>query len=745
MTTMTRYPTAEELARSLGGRRNAKGWMARCPAHEDRHASLSISESSDGTRVLWKCHAKCPQDDVKRALIRGGWWPEDMATMELFQPTRPAVKPVTNRKAVATYQYRDAGGTVVHETLRYEPKDFRQRAVLPDGSHEWSLAKVFTVLSRLPDLLASTGPVWIVEGEKDADNLAATGAIATTVPMGAGKWKAHYGDWLRGREVRIVPDNDDAGRSGARIIAKALAGIATSVVVVTLPVEGKGADVSDYLAGGATLADLDALVADASATEAIAVIDDAPDATAIDHQPLTDLGNAERLIARHGLNLRYAHAWKSWLLWDGMRWQRDATGGVMRLAAETIRELTNVASAERSPDMPSARRTALVKHAERSESRQRLEACLALAQNLPDVGILPDALDRDWWSLNVATGTVDLRSCTLAPHRREDYITRIVAYKGKPLAWLPGVRPPLTRFYAFLKRVQPDAATRVFIQRALGYSITGSTRERRLFVSHGGGRNGKTTLLELIRDIVEGYSQVLPSDILMAKKHASGAGGASPDIASLHGARFVLCAETDQGGRLNEGRVKWVTGDDTVQARRLYEAPFTFTPSHTIWLTTNHRPTVRDGGEALWDRLILIPFDVRIPDDEQDKALPEALRAEAEGILAWLIEGAHGWHRDGLNPPGNVLAATDSYRVDNDWFAEFIDSACEVRDGLQVPSADLHRAYAAWAAASSERPLTPTALGILLRERGFIAAKATGGKRVWTGIRLARDVMDLDG
>lgn len=745
MATMTRYPSAEELARSLGGKRAAKGWIARCPAHEDRHASLSISDSADGTRVLWKCHAKCPQDDVKRALIANGWWPEDMATMELVRLSRPVVKPVPNREPVATYQYRDASGTVVHETLRYEPKDFRQRAVLPDGSHEWSLSKVTTVLYRLPELLASDGPVWIVEGEKDADNLANAGAIATTVPMGAGKWKQHYAEWLKGREVRIVPDNDEAGRSGARTIAKALAGIASSVVLVTLPVDGKGADVSDYLAGGATLADLEALVADASASGFIAVDEDRADATAIDHQPLTDLGNAERLIARHGLNLRYVHAWRSWLLWDGMRWQRDATGAVMRLAAETIRELTNVASAERSPDMPSARRTALVKHAERSESRQRLEACLALAQNLPGVGISPDALDRDWWALNVATGTVDLRSCTLAPHRREDYITRIVAHKGRPLSWTPGVRPRIDAFYAFLSRVQPDPATKKFLQRALGYSITGSTRERRLFVLHGVGRNGKTTLVELIRDILgDGYSQVVPSEILMAKKHAASAGGASPDLAALHGARFVLCAETDQGGRLNEGRVKWVTGDDTVQARRLYEAPFTFTPSHSIWLTTNHRPTVRDGGEALWDRLILIPFDVRIPDAEQDKTLPEALRAEAEGILAWLIEGAHAWYRDGLNPPGNVLAATDSYRVDNDWFAEFLDTACEVREGLQVPSADLHRAYAAWAAASSERPLTPTALGILLRERGFVASKSTGGKRVWTGIRVAREEMALD-
>ena len=157
--------------------------------------------------MLWKCHAKCPQEDVKRALIARGVWPEDGSRMEMVQP-RPRVKPVQGRREVAVYQYRDANGTVVHETVRYEPKDFRQRAIVPGKPPVWSLSGVETVLYRLPELLASQGPVWIVEGEKDADNLAGTGAIATTVTSGSCRTMTSRDGWVRGlspRRWRVLP------------------------------------------------------------------------------------------------------------------------------------------------------------------------------------------------------------------------------------------------------------------------------------------------------------------------------------------------------------------------------------------------------------------------------------------------------------------------------------------------------------------------------------------------------------
>ena len=743
MTTMTRYPTAEELARRLGGRRNAKGWMAKCPAHEDRHASLSISESSDGTRVLWKCHAKCPQEDVKRALIRGGSWPEDMAAMELVQPTRPAVKPVTNRKAVATYQYRDADGTVVHETLRYEPKDFRQRAVLPNGDHEWSLAKVFTALYRLPELLASTGPVWIVEGEKDADNLAATGAIATTVPMGAGKWKTHYGDWLRGREVRIVPDNDDAGRAGARTIAKALAGIATSVVVVTLPVEGKGADVTDYLAGGATLADLEALVADASASEAVEAVPDEPKPMAAtgDGMPLTDLGNAERLLRTHGTDLRYCVAWKSWLVWTGTHWERDAGDHeVRRRAVETILDLTNVAAVDFSPDLQPAQRTALVKHSERSQSVNRVAAMVDMARSRPNVIVSPERLDDEPYLVNFGNGTLDLRNGDFRTQRRDDRITRMIRWNGQPSRYDPDLESkPNSTWERFVARVLPDPEVRRFAQMAMGYSLIGITSERIMMILYGTGRNGKSTFIETCQAAFGEYSLTVPSSLFLASKDSRGGGSATPDVASLYRARLVTSQETPEGGRFDEARVKWITGDDTISARRLYESPFTFEPSHTVWLSTNHRPVVRGGGHALWDRMRSIPFTERIRDNEVQGDLKKRLREELPSVMAWIVGGTRDYQRsEGLIVPRAVDLAGATYREDSDWFGGFMETRCVVDEDETALAGELHKAYNAWAAEANEKPMTPTALGNALRERGMTSYKTGHGARAWRGIGLMK-------
>lgn len=739
---MVRYPTADELARSLDGRRIGKRWAVRCPAHDDRHASLSIGESDDGSRVLWKCHAQCPQDDVKRALIARGLWPEDGSRMEMAQPARPAVRPVaTARKVIATYQYRDADGTVVHETLRYQPKDFRQRAILADGSYEWSLADVKTVLYRLPELLASDGPVWIVEGEKDADALAALGATVTTVPMGAGKWRAHYADWLRGRDVRIVPDNDDAGRAGARTIATALAGIASSVVVVSLPVTGKGADVSDYLAGGATLADLEALLADATATEAVEAVPELsrPVAETGDGLPLSDIGNARRLLKAHGTDLRYCVTWKSWLVWSGTHWERDAEDHeVRRRAVDTILDLTNVAAVDNTPHMPAAQRTALVRHSERSQSVNRVAAMVNLARSEPNVKVGPDQLDDDPCLLNFGNGTLNLRTGEFRTQRRDDLITRMIRWNGQPARFDPDLESkPNSPWERFVARVLPDHEVRRFVQMAMGYTLIGETTERIMLILYGTGRNGKSTFIETCQAAFGEYSLTVPSSLFLASKDNRGGGAATPDIASLYRARLVTSQETPEGGRLDEARVKWITGDDTISARRLYEAPFTFQPSHTVWLSTNHRPVVRGGGNALWDRMRSIPFTERIRDNEIQGDLKRRLRDDLPTVMAWIVDGARDYQREGrLIVPRAVEMAGETYREDSDWFGGFLEARCIQGDHETALAGELHKAYSAWAAESSERPMTPTALGNALRERGMVSYKTGHGLRGWRGIRL---------
>ena len=740
MTIATRYPTAEEIARSLGGKRSGNGWSMRCVAHEDARASLSVSETSDGSRVLWKCHAGCTQEEVQRAFIARRLWPEDIATMQTTVPAisaRPVVKPLVKPTVVAVYQYRDADGTVVHETVRYDPKKFKQRTVLPDGSHEWSLAKTWTVLYRLPELLASTGPVWMVEGEKDADNLAAAGAVATTMPMGAGKWKTHYGDWLRGRDVRIIPDNDDAGRSGARIIGKALAGIAASIVIVTLPVDGKGADVTDYLGTGATLADLEALVASASVagvTEAVTK----PMASTGDGFPLTDLGNAERLLRAHGNDLRYCVAWRSWLVWTGTHWEPDAGDhDVRRRAVDTILDLTNVAAVDFTPDLQPAQRTALVRHSERSQSANRIAAMVDMARSRPGVIVSPSSLDADPYLVNFGNGTLNLRNGQFHVQRRGDAITRMIRWNGEPSRYDPDLQSrPGGTWERFVSRVLPDPDVRRFAQVAMGYTLGGQPHERIMVILYGTGRNGKSTFIETCMAAFGEYALTVPSSLFLASKDGRGGGSATPDIASLYRVRLVTSQETPEGGRLDEARVKWITGDDTISARRLYEAPFTFEPSHTVWLSTNHRPVVRGGGHALWDRMRSIPFAERIRDDEIESDLKVRLRQELPAVMAWIIDGARVMRTDGLSVPSAVRLAGVSYREDSDWFGGFMEARCRVADDATALAGELHRAYSAWASESSEKLMTPTALGNALRERGMASFKTGAGVRAWRGIGL---------
>lgn len=746
MVTQTSFPTAAEIAGRLGGKRTGSGWVMRCVAHDDAHASLSVGQSQDGARVLWKCHANCTQEAVKEALISLGIWPSEFASNA--PAARPVVRPVASAspraRQVAIYKYRREDGTTVHETVRYEPKAFRQRAIKDDGTHDWSLAKVQTVLYRLPELLASDGPVWVVEGEKDADNLAEAGAIATTVPMGAGKWREYYGKWLAGREVRIIPDNDRAGQAGAETIAKALDGIAASVVVVHLPIDNPGGDVTDFLAGGGTLADLERFAVDQSRQAVMPAEPMAkPMAETADGFPLTDLGNAERLLVRHGVDLRYCVEWKCWLHWTGSYWQRDnGDHQVRRLAVDTILDLTNVASYDQSPDITAQQRTALVRHSERSQSSRSISSMIDMARSRPGVIVSPGELDRDPWLVNFANVTYDLKSGHCTPPARSDLITKLIRWNGKPAVY-DHEEPPRSQLWeSFLRRVLPDEEVRRFVQTAMGYSLIGTTSERIMIILYGSGKNGKSTFIEACQAAVGEYSLTVPSSLFLASREGRGGGSATPDIASLYRVRLVTSQETPEGGRLDESRVKWITGNDTISARNLYESPFTFEPTHTVWLSTNHRPIIRAGGEAIWDRMRPVPFLERIRADEIRVDLKERLRGELHAIMAWIIEGARMYVEHGLTAPPAVLGATATYKEDSDWFGGFLESRCILSPHSIALAGQLHHAYNNWAVENNERPMTPTALGNTLRERGFISHKTGIGHRAWKGLSMNTSAVD---
>ncbi|MFN3763256.1 MAG: phage/plasmid primase, P4 family, partial [Anaerolineae bacterium] len=325
-------------------------------------------------------------------------------------------------------------------------------------------------------------------------------------------------------------------------------------------------------------------------------------------------------------------------------------------------------------------------------------------------------------------GTIDLRSGELRPHNPDDLITKIA-----PVDYIPDAQAPT--WEAFLHRIM-DGNERLiaFLQRAVGYSLTGDTSERVLFILYGTGANGKTTFLETLRALLGDYGIQAPADTLLVGRE-----NAVPnDIARLRGARFIAVSEISEGRRLAEVLVKSLTGRDTITARFLYSEFFEFRPEGKIWLATNHKPIIRGTDKAIWDRIRLIPFTVTIPEAEQDKHLVEKLKRELPGILAWAVRGCLEWQTSGLGVPEEVRSATEAYRAEMDVIGAFIADRCILSAGARVKAGDLYEAYRKWCEENKEEPLNKIAFGLRLAERGLVSERDMHA-RYWRGIGLLTD------
>jgi putative DNA primase/helicase len=435
----------------------------------------------------------------------------------------------------------------------------------------------------------------------------------------------------------------------------------------------------------------------------------------------TDLGNAARLVHRHGRNLRYCWLWGKWLVWDGKRWVKDDTGEVYRLAKEAVASIYQEAAAALDDEL----RKALAKHAMRSEAGARIKEMVDLARS--DVPVMPDALDAWPDLLNTEAGTIDLRTGELREHRREDLITKIA-----PVEYDPGAAAPA--WDAFLERVLPSEELRGFVQRAVGYSATGDTSEQCMFINHGTGANGKSTFQETAAAALGDYAMRTPTETLLAKR----SDGVPNDVARLKGARFVSASETEEGRRLAESRIKDLTGQDTISARFMRAEFFDFTPTHKLWLSTNHKPEIRGTDTAIWRRIRLVPWSVAIPPAEQDKKLAEKLRSELPGVLAWIVRGCLEWRRGGLWAPDAVRRATVEYRAEMDILGAFLAECCVLGDDQNVAAADLYRAYGEWCKDTGEAPVKQRRFGGQLTERGGFKRYRGGkdGGHRWRGLDL---------
>lgn len=445
----------------------------------------------------------------------------------------------------------------------------------------------------------------------------------------------------------------------------------------------------------------------------------------------TDLGNAECMVHRHGLDVRYCHPWKKWLIWDGTRWRTDDTAAAERFAIETVRLFYAEASRTENDDS----RKALVDWGRKCESRQKRDAMIDTARVLEGVPILPADLDAAPWLLNCLNGTLNLKTGKLRDHCREDYLTRHL-----PIAYTPKARCKL--WLAFLNRIfDGNEDVIVFVRKAVGYALTGITHEQCVFIPWGSGANGKSTFLRTLQALLGPHAQQAAPELLTVRRwnqHPT-------EIAELHGARLITAIETGKGRQLNETLIKQMTGDDKLRGRFMRQDFFEFVPQFKLWLATNHRPVIKGTDHAIWRRIRLLPFDITIPKAEQNKNLLEKLKGELPGILAWAVKGCLRWQREGLEPPEKVSTATESYRSEMDVMGRFIAECCVVHQDATAKAGELYRTYVEWCEANGERAESQQTFGTELGERGYEKYKGDGTHK-WRGIGVLatkREVLDI--
>lgn len=446
----------------------------------------------------------------------------------------------------------------------------------------------------------------------------------------------------------------------------------------------------------------------------------------------TDSGNAELLVATHGYDFKYLHDSKKWLAWDGRRWGHDGTAEIHRAAKATIRAMPERAKLIEDD----AQRAAFLKFATKSESRHSLDNMVALARNETRVAALSPQFDKDQWLLNVSNGTVDLKTGVLREHRRQDLITKLCPVEFDPSAKCP-------RWLLFLEEIFPaQPETISFLQRSVGYSLTGDTEEQCFWMLIGVGKNGKSKFMEAIKAMLGDYAVSTSMDTFTAKRTDGNAVNPRDGMANLAGARLVWASESDEGKRLSEAAIKAMTGGESIRTARIYQDDFEFKPTFKIWLSTNHELGIRGSDEGIWRRPRRVNFDFVVPVAQRDLQLGAKLQIEMSGILNWALEGLRSYQAGGgLKPPKAVEAATEAYRRSQSLVERFIDERCVRVARESIEASVLYQEFQTWSRASGETVLTQKRFGAEMKKLfrcDRITTRGAGcGRYAYFGIQMS--------
>jgi len=471
-----------------------------------------------------------------------------------------------------------------------------------------------------------------------------------------------------------------------------------------------------------------------------------------DTQPRTnDLSNALACCERFGLNYRYAVEWACWLAWTGTHWMR--TGAEVRLFADIGRwaqrefyfckgriaalEKETIEVAKKhglgSPELSAvtekiASETSLLKWFSASQNTAKIGACITQLRALCQVSFT--ALDRDPWLLNCTNGTIDLRTADLRDHDRADLITSCLEIDYDPDARAP-------TWDSFLAQCMHNERLLVlYLQRLVGYTLTATTAEHVLVFCYGDGSNGKSTFLRILQDLLGPYGCAMPRTLLFTSKP----GEVHPtELATLYGRRLGVCSEVGEDAKLDEAKMKDLTGGDPISCRRMHEDFWTYRPTHTLWLAGNHRPTITGTDEGVWRRMRVVPWTVSFPREKQDKDLTTKLRSELPGILAWAVAGCLEWQRIGLADPPDSINATADYRTHADVVGDFFKLRLVFTPEGRMTAKALRTSYESWCDELGHLPVGARKLGARLRQHGVRPINVRMEGRFvngWAGVRM---------
>lgn len=435
-----------------------------------------------------------------------------------------------------------------------------------------------------------------------------------------------------------------------------------------------------------------------------------------------DIANAERFVRRFGHRVIY-NDHRGWMVYDGKRYRPDGLLSCVELGKAAVMKIGD--ELPFLPDGPA--RSCRARFAEQSKSKGAIDRMLDLAKGR--LLVADASLDADPWLLNTETFTINLRTGEHRPHDARDLLTKIA-----PVAAKVGSACPL--FEKFLRRItEADRELAAYTQKSVGYTLTGITSARVLFFVYGkDGDNGKSTLVNLIRDMLGDYGRHTPTETLLTKNYDN---AIPADLARLEGARMVTAIELNVNRQLDEAKIKAMTGGEPITARHLYKNFAEFKPQFKLWFVANDRPRVRATDNAIWRRIRVIPMNAKIAPNEVDPDLPLKLKAEWPGILTWAIRGCLKWQQEGLGEPASVKAATAGWRQDVDHVRRFVMETLVIGCSLDnvVPAGELHDAFVQWCARQGEELMSTVALKAKLVETFDLTHKHTKHGSEWRGAR----------